>query len=497
MSTWDAWVVGDPAGLIAVYGGWQAQQQQARPSQYSGGLLGLASRAFWGKPQAGLVDRRRHLPVAADLCRMSSQLLFAAPPMFTVPDKQGNNPAKTRLDRIVNTPGTHSALLEGAFYAAGLGGVYLRLVWDVDVADHVMLDIVDADRAIPDFRWGHLVGVTFWDKLTAPGGTSEQAVWRHLERHEPGRILHGLYKGTDGKLGAAQPLEDHPDTAGYALLVDAEGAIATGVKGLTAAYVPNARPMPAWRTNAKLCDLGKPDLAGGVEPLMQDIDEAWSSLMRDLRLGKGRLVVPEYMLTNLGAGMGAAFDADQEIFTPLSMPPSDMNVKQISAEQFDIRVEEHLGVINAALREVLRATGYSPLTFGMPDEVAATATEIHSREKDSLQTRGSKIRHWSAALGPLVTTLLQLDALVFHSGATVSEDVDLAWPDGAREPLLVRSQSVQAMALAQAASTETRVRIMQPDLDAADVAKEADLIRAEQGMAVPDPFAAANSPSGA
>ena len=86
MSTWDAWVVGDPAGLIAVYGGWQAQQQQARPSQYSGGLLGLASRAFWGKPQPGLVDRRRHLPVAADLCRMSSQLLFAAPPMFTVPD---------------------------------------------------------------------------------------------------------------------------------------------------------------------------------------------------------------------------------------------------------------------------------------------------------------------------------------------------------------------------------------------------------------------------
>jgi len=93
--------------------------------------------------------------------------------------------------------------------------------------------------------------------------------------------------------------------------------------------------------------------------------------------------------------------------------------------------------------------------------------------------------------------LLQLDALVFRSGAAVSEDVDLSWPDGAREPLLVRSQSVQAMALAQAASTETRVRIMQPDLDALDVKKEADLIRAEQGMAVPDPFAAANSPSGA
>jgi hypothetical protein len=44
------------------------------------------------------------------------------------------------------------------------------------------------------------------------------------------------------------------------------------------------------------------------------------------------------------------------------------------------------------------------------------------------------------------------------------------------------------MALAQAASTETRVGIMQPDLDAEAVKIEADLIRAENGMAVPDPF---------
>jgi len=39
---------------------------------------------------------------------------------------------------------------------------------------------------------------------------------------------------------------------------------------------------------------------------------------------------------------------------------------------------------------------------------------------------------------------------------TLSDDVDLAWPDGARDSILVRSQSVQAMALAQAASTLER-----------------------------------------
>jgi hypothetical protein len=483
MHVWDSWYIGDTGALAMLYG--SGNQSQTRPSQFSGGITGVVARMFWGRPGTIAQQRARmHMPVAADLCRTSAGLLFAAPPAFTSDD---NDTAQARLDKIANTPFTHSALLEGAELGAALGGTYLRLVWDTDVADHVMLDVVDADRAIPDFQWKRLVAVTFWDQLDSPVEYSEQAVWRHLERHEPGVILHGLYKGTGDKLGSMQPLEDHPVTAPYALLVDEQGGIATGVKGLTAAYVPNVRPMPAWRKKPGLRDLGKPDLAG-VEPMMDFIDEAWSSLARDVRLAKARLIVPEYMLTNLGVGFGAGFDAEQEIFTPLSMPPADNAASTITAQQFAIRVDEHLGSINAAFREVLRTTGYSPLTFGMPDEVAATATEIHAREKDSLQTRTSKIRHWNAGLGPLCTTMLQIDAAVFSTGVTLSDDVDLAWPDGARDSLLVRSQSVQAMALAQAASTETRVRVLNPDLDAAAVQAEADLIKAEQGMSVPSPF---------
>jgi len=125
-------------------------------------------------------------------------LLFAAPPAFTSDD---NPTAQERLDKIANTPMTHSALLEGAEVGAAMGGTFMRLVWDTDVADHVMLDVVDADRAIPDFQWKRLVAVTFWDQLDSPVEYSEQAVWRHLERHEPGVILHGLYKGTGDKLG--------------------------------------------------------------------------------------------------------------------------------------------------------------------------------------------------------------------------------------------------------------------------------------------------------
>lgn len=483
MRTWNAWYVGDSEALSTAYA---TATSVARPSQLAGGLVGAMSRMFWGRPGTAAQQRARlHMPVAADLCRTSAQLLFAQPPTFSIPKDQGNPVAAKRLDRIVNTAATHSALVEAAELGAALGGTFLRLVWDADVADHVMLDAVDADRAIPEFRWGRLVAVTFWTQLN-DAGDDQRAVWRHLERHEPGRILHGLYEGTADKLGAPRPLQDRPETEVYAGLVDAEQAILTSSQGLTAAYVPNVRPMPAWRNVPGLADLGRPDLAG-VEPLMDFIDETWSSLARDVRLAKSRIIVPEYMLQNLGVGRGSAFDTDQEVFTPLSMPPADDGAREITAQQFDIRVDEHLAAINAALREVLRAVGYSPLTFGLPDEVAATATEIHSREKDSLQTRSAKIRHWEAALSPLARTLLEVDAAVFRTGAQVTEDLELDWPDGAREPLEVRARSVQALAAAQAASIETRVKIMQPDLDEAAVAQEAARIMAEQGMAVPDP----------
>ncbi|NKR53031.1 hypothetical protein GS481_02445 [Rhodococcus hoagii] len=66
------------------------------------------------------------------------------------------------------------------------------------IADNAWIDFVDADRAIPEFRWGRLVAVTFWSELTGGDG---QEVWRHLERHEPGYIVHAVYKGTATSLG--------------------------------------------------------------------------------------------------------------------------------------------------------------------------------------------------------------------------------------------------------------------------------------------------------
>src|SRR5205085_1548181 len=91
----------------------------------------------------------------------------------------------------------------------------------------------------------------------------------------------------------------------------------TGIDKLTASYVPNMRPNRRYRG----LDLGRSDYQG-VEDLLDALDETWTSWMRDLRLGRGRLVVPEAYLQSLGRGQGADFDADREVYAALEMPPT-------------------------------------------------------------------------------------------------------------------------------------------------------------------------------
>ena len=63
--------------------------------------------------------------------------------------------------------------------------------------------------------------------------------------------------------------------------------IETGIKRLTAVYVPNMLPNRLYRGSF----LGRSDFSG-VEGLMDALDECYTSWIRDLRLGRGRIIVP-------------------------------------------------------------------------------------------------------------------------------------------------------------------------------------------------------------
>ncbi|NUR25511.1 MAG: phage portal protein [Catenulispora sp.] len=477
MRTWDTWWSGDPDRLEDLYGGGTLGGVDPKPVQFSTGLAGKLARWWWGTP-TGHGERRTkvHVPIAGDICAGSANLLFSEPPKFTV----DGDPTTKRLDALTDD-GMLATLQTGAEIGSALGTVYLRPVYDRTLADKPWLDAVHADRAVPEFVWGRLSAVTFWRIVHEEDGQ----VWRHLERHEPGRILHGLYQGTEGKLGRVVPLQDHPATEGLALVVNDESFVTTGYKGLDVAHIPNQLSR-RWRCNQSLRDLGRSDL-DGVETLMDQLDETYSSLMRDIRLGKGRLVVPNAYLQSNGPGRGASWNPDQEAFAGLDMLARGDAGAQLTVAQFEIRVQQHLEAAQDLIDQILRSAGYSGQSFGLGGDVAVTATEVVSKERLSMTTRGRKILRWRPGLAHAIEALLAVDKEVF-GGSTEVQRPNVEFEDSVQEDPLQLATTVEMLTRAQAASVDTKVRMVNPEWDDKMVQAEVGRILDEQGMRLPDPM---------
>lgn len=490
LAEWDAWYSGDPDKLRAVYGRTSATSFD-RVSQHRGGLSGAIARMWWGRPVGDLAKRsdQLHVPLASDLCQATSDLLFSEPPTIKVADQV----TQEWLDKI--SADLHSTLAEAAEIGAALGGVYLRVTWDASISPEPFVTIMHADSAVPEFQWNRLQAVTFWRVVAVEG----QRYLRHLERHETdsagiGIILHGLYSGTEDQLGVPVPLAEHPSTAGLATLVDENSSISTLSPGLAVIYIPNQRPQRRWRTDPVGANLGRSNL-DGVETLLDALDETYSSWMRDIRLAKARLIVPGFMLENLGIGQGARFDTDQEIFTPLAIPPQDSSDTQITAQQFDIRFQEHSATVDKLVSTILRTVGFSQQTFGEGgDGSAVTATEITSRERRSYMTRDRQIRLYRPGVANTVVKLLAVANAVFGIKVVV-EPPNVVFADAVQADPEALARTAQSLRLAQAASTTTLVAMQHPDWDEAAIKEEADLILAEQGMSVPDPTSVTDSTS--
>jgi hypothetical protein len=485
MRIWDAWYAGDADQLAETYQRGDGRTR-TRPAQHAGGLVGTLARFFWGRPNPPNQHRARlHVPLATDIAEASASLLFADPPRFETELEAGQK----RLDRVLNTAGTHASLLESAETCSALGGSYLRVAWDSEIADAPWLDTVDADAGIPDYRWGRLFAVTFWRTLPDPYRTG--ATWRHLERHEVGRILHGLYLGDSQSLGRMMPLEEHPETERLGALVDGEGAVMTGSKRLTAAYIPNVRPAPLWRGVPELAELGRSDYAG-AEPVLDALDETYSSWMRDVKLAKARIMVPAGYLANQGPGKGATFDEDQEVFQELNMmgAAGGTSGSQITLHQFAIRVEEHRATAGELTRRALDRAGLSPATLGRDDDGASsssrTATEVVANTDRSELTRKKKARYHEAALEPIAGALLDVDATHFRGRAAEAE-VSLVWPDRSQPDPETLARTAESLRRAEAASTEVIVRTAQPNLSGEELDAEVARVLAESGRLVPDP----------
>lgn len=486
---WDAWYSNDTDRLRRVYAGAGFRPDtvaRARPSQYSDGIIGKASRWLWGRPPPlNSADTRLHIPLASDIARASADVLFSEPPMLAKQPTTGDEAksvksgAQTRYEQLLEDDGWQQLLLKAAEIGAALGDVYLRTVVDEDIAvGRAFPAIVHADAAIPMLRYGHLASVIFFRCLEEDGDT----YLRLVEDHTDGRIQYALYEGRRDNLGKAVPLTEHPDLADLIPSLDETSSQETGVKGLTVERIPNLDLNRRWRGKPRIDELGRPDI-DGAEPGLDALDESWTSWMRDLRLGKSRIIADRNVLESAGPGGGAYMDLDREVWAPVNVPPNPQGGSPITENQFKIRFAEHGATCDAITAWVLRSAGYSTSTFGEADQIAATATEIEQRERRTFTTRNRKIVNWRPGLQRFLFKLMTLEQAKFGAPAPVK--LQLEFGDSVTENPLDTAQTVSLLSAAKAASRETLVRLVHPDWQDDQVKAEVKAIGDEEAIADP------------
>lgn len=500
MNEHDAWYVGDIGRLQDIYSTDRVEATHSRNGvAYSGGLVGTfgrgLSRMWWGRRSISDSSPRTavHFPLAADVATMVSDSLWAEPAVYTagVVGAGGKRSAapeltQSRLDLIMNSPDARMMLSEAGEPCSALGGTFYTADWNPDIADHVYVTAHDADSAVPEWAGRRLRAVTFWSTYV-----HGDQVYRHLERHERGVILHGLYEGLDEELGDRVPFDVIEETRWLAGLSSAAApldvVLPTGIRRLTVAYQPNVRPSRELRrAQGGLSMFGRSDYQG-VESQLNQLDETWSSWMRDLKVARSRVFVDESMLKSRGFGQGASWDEEQEVYTILKSMAAQDN-KQIEAHQFDIRVAEHERTALGLTRAILRNAGLGSRDYDDNVSGQITATGENRLEKREETSRDKRIRYAAATTTDIASVALELDRLIFPGkGGGADIQVNAEFPSTQQSDPEKDARVISLLDAAKAISLDTKVRRANPDWDEPRIAEEVARLRAEQGAPAPDP----------
>lgn len=416
------------------------------------------------------IDSTFHVPVASDLASTSANLLFGEAPLFRIPTSGEDKVAEatqTRLDEIINQGDFVARLVEGAESCAVLGGVFLKPNWDYSFKSFPVLSIVQADSALPTFKWGYLTEVKFWTEVHED---SERNIYRLMEHHMTGKIYNELYKGDKHNLGQRVPLTTLEQTAYLSEEIN------TGLDTIAVRYVPNMKPNRIWRGSP----LGVSDYCGS-EGLFGALDMTYSSWIKDIRLGQGRAVIPTSWLERDDNG-NLVFDTNTEVFTTLDVDPLAGQNMGVTHFQFDVRVDEHQKTSMELLKNIITTAGYSPQSFGLDiNGQAESGTALNVRERKTIMTRSKKQGYWKTAIEDILEMMLTIDKeLNGGNYEVIRPQVD--FQDNMAFDLGQIADSVYKLNQAQALSLKTKIRMIHPDWTEQMVDEEVQTISEETGI---------------
>lgn len=470
-----------------VYGAWYSGDVDALHGVWGTTPTAKQNNAFWGKDNKDTGLSRVHVPLASDIAQTSADMLFASVPDITIPEadeSESNTRAQEAYDRlveIINQSDLHSTLIEAGETASALGGVFIKPVWDADFVDFPLLTIVQADHAIPEFQWGILKAVTFWKVIKEEDDEhqiGEKKVWRLFERHcmenKRAVLYTSIHCGRKNEIGDPVPFAE---VEGYENLQE---RIDLGYDSIMVRYIPNIRPNRLMRGSA----LGQSDLAG-TETLLDAIDETYSSLMRDVRIARARLIIPEKFLdfgqTRDGYTV-TQFDNEKAVYAPINADPMLDKDAKMMATQFTIRTEQHVATILDLIERVVIHAGYSPQTFGLKLEGSESGKALSIRERKTFTTRQKKWRYWATALEDLLHMLLYIDNVFLKNKTPFDLRPSVAISDSADRDIMVLAETMKALHDAQSISLDTKIRMLHPEWDEEQIQAEIEMVKEEFGI---------------
>lgn len=427
---------------------------------------------FWGRQIRNQSETFVHVPIAGDIAETSANLLFGEQPIIKIAESTEKNASilykdsQKELEEILKDIGFHRKLLESAEACAAIGGVYIKIAWDEELTKYPIPVIVQADKAVPEFKFGMLVAVTFWKIVDSDDSGSK--VLRLLERYSKGKIEYSLYQGTSDKLGKNVSLETHEETKE---LMD----VMPTIDELLAVYIPNALPNRIDRSSF----LGRSDYLG-IEPLMDSLDEIFSAWVTEIEIAKARILLPESYIEK--QSIGKKFNIDRSVYVGLDIDPT-VEGHSITAQQFLIRAEEYEKTSMNFMERIITSAGYSPQSFGI--NIAGRAesgTALAIRERKSFSTKAKKQSYWSDAISSIVHKIM----LVYNAELSGKMETDInltvSFSDSVSNDLTTTANALKMLSDAQSASIEVRVKILNPDWEEEQVENEVKRIKEENSI---------------
>lgn len=396
------------------------------------------------------------VPVARDMSRLSSQLLFSEEPRFAGEKNEEERTELIRKNMLV------SHLLEAGEKVSHEGYGCLRVFRDDATIDTPIIEYVSGDQFVPDLRHGRfLVGGTAVIER-AIGGVSN-TVYRLLETHEAGRVRRQLYLGTTLTLGREVPMNALREFEG---LAEEEETLDGHSTLILWQNVPGGHSdLDALDA---LLDAVNESASYGREKVRKSVPITFAD--PSLADGTGRVDLSGVLFNRRGVPVNVA--------TPLGDEAKNLT----ETVQPGLEADAHIAMAEHFVNLTLEMAGYSRATWGRDQGGSADSGKaLKLRQVRTLMTRAGKDRMAVAAIARAIAIALAWE----HGGDPDELEPEIKLGDGLPDDPLETAEELARLAGAEAISTEEKVRKLHPNMQKKDIMEE--VRRIEKENAGPQP----------